>query len=1056
MRSRAWLVAAVMVMAVPMSPVLENVSAQSTSVPGIVISELRFSGPTGASDEFIELFNASSAAIQIGGWQVRVSGNQSTANALRTTIPTNEKSLVGPGCYYLITFTPGLSGYSGSVAGDHTYGTGFGDEGGVAVGPSTTDLKDMVGFHSGTLYKEGTAISGGFSTLNRSFERLPGGGHGHVDTNNNAADFQLIVESTPQVTHVPNPQNSASPCVETVEISVKPHHVQGSGAMSPMVGVVTTVQGVVTARAVDGFFIQTAVNEDDLDPQTSEGLFVFTAGPAPAAAQVGHLVNVTGTVVEFRPDSDPSSAPRTQLSNVTSVVDNGTAPLPDAYELTSDDLAATGSLDQLEHLEGMRLTAPSLTAVSGTASDGVFYAVLTEQLATQLRPFREPGVEAGYPVLPCSSGDCNVPLFDGNPERLRVDSDGLEGVGAAHVSSGAVMTNVTGPLDFGSRTYTLLPEATLAPAGGMALVNAPVAPASLYTVASFNATRFGDVSEAVWATKASLALRSSMNLPDVVALQGVDHASLQSLADHVNAGDPSPGYQPVFVAGSDVAFLVGSRVSAATPEVVGAADTFDRPSLLLRATVNGPTTSLPQAVTLLANHLEPVNGVLARRQAQAEFLADYVRGLQLNNEAFVVLGDFNAFSFNDGYVDTVGTVLGSPAPPDQVALASLDVVEPNLVDVTAMLADQDKYSFVLNGNAQTHEHVLVSASLAPQHAGVSRPRVNGDFPDVWRLDDSTPARVSAKDPVVAYFTFPPDVDAPVIDPAEDVLAEATGPDGAAVTFATPEATDNLDEVVVVTCAPVSGSVFPLGNSGVTCSATDAAGNAAEDVGFTVTVQDTTAPVITVPGDISEEATSPDGRAVTFTATATDAVSGSPAVSCSPASGSNFPIGTTEVYCMASDAAGNVGEASFSVTVTVPVPGRMHGGGTVGSGQQRVAFTFDVGESTNFVERGWLMVLARDGAGRPRSFAGKVDEVSFSNDEGYEPGQVPASGVDTVTFSGVGWWNGHPGYHFQVTASDRGEPGVGMDTFALVVTSPAGEVVESASGVLRGGNIQSLR
>jgi hypothetical protein len=135
---------------------------------------------------------------------------------------------------------------------------------------------------------------------------------------------------------------------------------------------------------------------------------------------------------------------------------------------------------------------------------------------------------------------------------------------------------------------------------------------------------------------------------------------------------------------------------------------------------------------------------------------------------------------------------------------------------------------------------------------------------------------------------------------------------------------------------------------------------------------------------------------------------------------------------------------------------MHGGGTVGSGLQRVAFTFDVGETANFLERGWLAVLVKDGAGRPRSFAGKVDDVSFSDAEGYVPGQVPASGVDTVTFSGVGWWNGRPGYHFQVTASDRGEPGVGTDTLSLVVTAPTGEVVESASGVLRGGNIQSLR
>ena len=79
--------------------------------------------------------------------------------------------------------------------------------------------------------------------------------------------------------------------------------------------------------------------------------------------------------------------------------------------------------------------------------------------------------------------------------------------------------------------------------------------------------------------------------------------------------------------------------------------------------------------------------------------------------------------------------------------------------------------------------------------------------------------------MVAYFTFPPDVLAPVLSGAGDQTAEATGPDGAAVTFDTPTATDNLDALVGVTCAPASGSVFPLGQTTVQCSAQDAAGNA---------------------------------------------------------------------------------------------------------------------------------------------------------------------------------------------------------------------------------------
>ena len=71
----------------------------------------------------------------------------------------------------------------------------------------------------------------------------------------------------------------------------------------------------------------------------------------------------------------------------------------------------------------------------------------------------------------------------------------------------------------------------------------------------------------------------------------------------------------------------------------------------------------------------------------------------------------------------------------------------------------------------------------------------------------------------------------------------------------------------------------------------------------------------------------------------------------------FPVGTTEVDCMASDAAGLVGEAHFSVSISQTLAGRMHGAGTVGSGQQRVSFAFDVGESAN-----WRRARVADGAG----------------------------------------------------------------------------------------------
>ena len=173
----------------------------------------------------------------------------------------------------------------------------------------------------------------------------------------------------------------------------------------------------------------------------------------------------------------------------------------------------------------------------------------------------------------------------------------------------------------------------------------------------------------------------------------------------------------------------------------------------------------------------------------------------------------------------------------------------------------------------------------------------------------------------ATHTFVIDATPPVISgvPA-DIAVEATGPNGATVTYTQPTANDNVDGTVPVSCSPPSGSTFALGTTLVSCSATDQSGNTSR-ASFNVTVRDTTAPVISnVPANITTTATESDGAVVTYDSpTASDAVSGNVAVSCSPASGSKFPIGTTTVTCSASDAAGNTASVSFTVTVEEATP-----------------------------------------------------------------------------------------------------------------------------------------
>ncbi len=159
-----------------------------------------------------------------------------------------------------------------------------------------------------------------------------------------------------------------------------------------------------------------------------------------------------------------------------------------------------------------------------------------------------------------------------------------------------------------------------------------------------------------------------------------------------------------------------------------------------------------------------------------------------------------------------------------------------------------------------------------------------------------------------------DTTAPQVTVPSNITAEATGPSGAVVTYSGASSTDAVSGSVTPVCSPASGSTFALGSTTVTCSATDTAGNTGSG-SFTVTVVDTTAPQVTAPSDVTAEATGPSGAVVTYSgATSTDAVSGSVTPVCSPSSGSTFSLGTTTVSCAATDMAGNTGSASFSINV----------------------------------------------------------------------------------------------------------------------------------------------
>ena len=163
-----------------------------------------------------------------------------------------------------------------------------------------------------------------------------------------------------------------------------------------------------------------------------------------------------------------------------------------------------------------------------------------------------------------------------------------------------------------------------------------------------------------------------------------------------------------------------------------------------------------------------------------------------------------------------------------------------------------------------------------------------------------------------------DVTAPqfVNIPLPDVSVASTSSAGATVDYGLPEATDASDASPTVSCAPPPGSVFPIGTTVVTCTASDDAGNSAS-ASFDVTVSDAEPPVITVPaGGIDATLESSAGAIVDYSASVSvdDNVDPSPTLTCTPASGSLFPPLKTVVECTATDSSGNSSSASFEVRV----------------------------------------------------------------------------------------------------------------------------------------------
>ena len=503
-------------------------------------------------------------------------------------------------------------------------------------------------------------------------------------------------------------------------------------------------------------------------------------------------------------------------SDIISVESKGN-PLPKPVVLSAADFTPNtiDQLEKYEGMRvtvaEMTVVAPTDGRVEekdGSAdSSGVFYGVL-KGLA---RPFREVGFDKyDFLVMPekerekMTKETPKVALFDHNPERLRIESAEQLGAQPIDVTTGAEIKNLTGVVHYGFRAYSILVDADNKPAvsGLMKAVQMIPPKPEQFSIAATNLERFFDdeddpsIKEPIVTSegferrlkKVSLAVRTYMQTPDVVAVVEVENlAVLKKLAERLNkdseaAGKPNPKYEAYLAEGNDPGgidsgFLVKrARVEVLETKQFGKEDKFenpvskndvflnDRPPFLLRAAITDAKTNQPFEFTVIVNHLKSLRGyndekdapfVRMKKKLQAEFLAKYVgERLKANpNERIALVGDFNAFQFNDGIMDVIGTIKGTPTAKESVLTASEDVLNPDLVNLVDIIRPDQKYSYSFDGNAQVLDHFLVSPAMRSVTKGFGYVRVNADYPESYRNDATRVERFSDHDAAIGYFTL---------------------------------------------------------------------------------------------------------------------------------------------------------------------------------------------------------------------------------------------------------------------------------------------------------------
>ncbi len=618
----------------------------------------------------------------------------------------------------------------------------------------------------------------------------------------------------------------------TTLVLVHIHDIQGASHLSPKNGqTLTTESSIVTALrsagSTRGFYIQDL--NPDANDDTSEGLFVFTGSSSNPATlvSVGDIVQVGGRVSEFRPSA--TSLTITELVGPLTVnkLSSGN-PLP-----TPVAIGIGGRTPPTTVIEDDATGDVETSGVFDPASDGIdFYESLEGMLvqvndAVVVGPTSDFGSNREVPVVVDNGANAGVRTARGgviirptdfNPERIILNDWIAGGPTLPPVNVGDSYPGTTaGVIDYSFGNYKLQ-VISLPPLSDNGLTREVTTPAGTnqLAVATFNVENLAPTDpSSKYATLATLIV-DNLQAPDVIAIEEIQDNNGTTNDGTVDAfitwnllisaisaaGGPTYDYRQIDpVNGQDggapggnirqgflfridrgLSFIDRPGGGSLTPNAVlgsgagtqlqyspGRIDPTNAAFNSSRKPLAGEFTFNGHHLFVIANHFNskggddplfghfqpPVRSSEVQRHQQAQVEHDFVDAIATADPSadVVVLGDLNDFEFSD----TVTILKGTPSI---------------LNDLIDTLPQDQRYSYVFEGNSQTLDHTLFSNDLVN-----SRPfvydvvHVNSEFADQASDHEPQVAHVTLNDPPTADAGGPYDV-----TEGGSVLVSATGSD----------------------------------------------------------------------------------------------------------------------------------------------------------------------------------------------------------------------------------------------------------------------------------------